>query len=82
MAKRKLVAAAALSAGLLAGGAAGLVLGIPGVSNAQTTTVPGQPDTGSQGDQPAGRHCDHDGQAPGDQAPATAPSAGNTAINF
>ena len=45
MADKKLLASVALSAGLLAGGAAGVVLGVPGVSGAQTTTVPDQPTT-------------------------------------
>jgi hypothetical protein len=80
MASRKLVAAAALSAGLLAGGAAGVILGIPGVSNAQTTTVPGDP--GAQGDQPADHHCNRDGQAPANRTPGADPSATNTAIRF
>ena len=43
MAKKKLIASMALTAGLLGGGAAGLILGVPGVSGAQTTTVPEQP---------------------------------------
>jgi hypothetical protein len=45
MAKKRLLASAALAAGLLGGGAAGFVLGVPGVSGAQTTTVPDQPGT-------------------------------------
>ncbi len=45
MARKRLLAALALSAGLLGGGAAGLILGVPGVSGAQTTTVPDQPTT-------------------------------------
>jgi hypothetical protein len=81
MASRKLVAAAALSAGLLAGGAAGVILGIPGVSNAQTTTIPGSPgDQGPQSDQPGGHHCNHDGS--GNSTPGTNPSATNTAVRF
>ena len=43
MAKKKLIASMALTAGLLGGGAAGLILGVPGVTGAQTTTVPEQP---------------------------------------
>ena len=44
--RRKYVAALALAAGLSAGGVAGFVLGVPGVSHAQTTTtVPGAPST-------------------------------------
>ncbi len=43
--KRKLVACVALAAGLAGGGVAGFVLGVPGVSGAQTTTVPDSPTT-------------------------------------
>ncbi len=42
---KKLIASAAVAAGLLGGGVAGLVLGVPGVSGAQTTTVPDAPTT-------------------------------------
>ena len=42
---KKFIASAAVAVGLLAGGAAGLVLGIPGVSGAQTSTVPEAPTT-------------------------------------
>ena len=42
---KKLVASAAIAAGLLGGGVVGLVLGVPGVSGAQTTTVPESPTT-------------------------------------
>jgi hypothetical protein len=45
MAKKKLLASSASAAGLLGGGVAGVVLGVPGVSSAQTTTVPDQPTT-------------------------------------
>ena len=45
MARKKLLASVALTAGLLGGGAAGVVLGVPGVSGAQTTTVPDPPTT-------------------------------------
>ena len=45
MAEKKLLASVALSAGLLGGGVAGVILGVPGVSSAQTTTVPDQPGT-------------------------------------
>ena len=40
---KKFFASAAIAAGLLGGGAAGEVLGVPGVSGAQTTTVPDAP---------------------------------------
>jgi hypothetical protein len=42
---KKLLASAAIAAGLLGGGVVGLVLGVPGVSGAQTTTVPESPNT-------------------------------------
>jgi hypothetical protein len=42
---KKLLASAAIAAGLLGGGVVGLVLGVPGVSGAQTTTVPDSPNT-------------------------------------
>ena len=42
---KKLIASAAIAAGLLGGGVVGLVLGVPGVSGAQTTTVPDTPTT-------------------------------------
>ena len=42
---KKFFASAALAAGLLGRGVAGLVLGVPGVSAAQTTTVPDAPTT-------------------------------------
>ncbi len=50
MAKNKPLASLALTAALLAGGAAGVVLGVPGISGAQTTTVPDQPTTTVPGD--------------------------------
>ena len=42
---KKLLASAAVAAGLLGGGVVGLVLGVPGVSGAQTTTFPESPPT-------------------------------------
>jgi hypothetical protein len=42
---KKLLASAAIAAGLLGGGVVGVVLGVPGVSGAQTTTVPDSPGT-------------------------------------
>ena len=42
---KKLLASAAIAAGLLGGGVVGLVLGVPGTSGAQTTTVPESPNT-------------------------------------
>ena len=52
MAKKKLLASVALAAGLLGGGVAGLILGVPGVSSAQTTTAP---DDGAQAPERAPR---------------------------
>jgi len=43
--KRKLLASVAVAGGLAIGGVTGLVLGVPGVSGAQTTTVPDAPTT-------------------------------------
>ncbi len=42
---KKLLASAAIAAGLVGGGVVGVVLGVPGVSGAQTTTVPDSPNT-------------------------------------
>ena len=59
MADKRLLASVTLAAGLLGGGAAGLILGAPGVSGAQTTTVPDQPATTAP----------HDGQTDPERAP-------------
>ncbi len=79
MAKKKLIASVALTAGLLGGGAAGLILGVPGVSGAQTTTVPDNPGTTVPPDRPPGgdgHNCPHmngsDGQAPSGQSNSNA----------
>ena len=66
MARKKLLASLALTAGLLGGGAAGLILGVPSVSGAQTTTLPDQP--GTLPDQPGTTVPPEDGTAP-DRAP-------------
>ena len=42
---KKFLASAAIAAGLIGGGVVGMVLGVPGVSGAQTTTVPESPNT-------------------------------------
>ena len=42
---KKFLASAAVAAGLIGGGVVGVVLGVPGVSGAQTTTVPDSPGT-------------------------------------
>ena len=57
MAKKKLLASMALTAGLLGGGAAGLILGVPSVSGAQTTTLPN--DGGTVPDQAPGGEREH-----------------------
>ena len=56
---KKLLASAAIAAGLLGGGVVGVVLGVPGVSGAQTTTVPDAPST-----------TEPDGGAPAPDRPA------------
>jgi hypothetical protein len=45
MRSRRFLAAAGISAALLVGGVAGFVLGVPGVSGAQTTDTTGPPTT-------------------------------------
>jgi hypothetical protein len=69
---KKLAAAAAIAAGLLGGGVTGLVLGAPGVSGAQTTTVPNSPSTTappnqapSNGNRPPHGNCPHMGGGSG-----------------
>lgn len=81
MAKKKLLASMALTAGLLGGGAAGLILGVPGVSGAQTTTVPDQPTTTVPGDEgtaperaPGNRENCPDNEGTEGQAPASSSS--------
>lgn len=86
MAKKKLLASIALTAGLLGGGAAGFVLGVPGVSGAQTTTTaPDQPSTSVPNDgstapdrppRADGRNCpDKGGTAPDGSQPAPSGSS-------
>lgn len=65
--KHKLLASVAVAGGLAVGGVTGLVLGLPGVSGAQTTTtVPDAPsttgpDTGDPApDRPAREHGDRE----------------------
>ncbi len=74
MADKKLLASVTLTAGLLAGGAVGVVLGVPGISGAQTTTtVPDQPTTTvpDTGDTVPGRNRENcpEKDGTGDQAP-------------
>jgi len=89
MAKNKLIASIAITAGLLGGGAAGVVLGIPGVSGAQTTTVPNAPSTTApDGTNPdVGKNCPHkggtDGTTPGSgtSGTSTGGSVGNVGFH-
>ena len=79
MAKNRLLASVALAGGLAVGGAAGLILGVPGVSGAQTTTVPSGPSTTAPGgstttpDRPA-HNCPNMGGQGG--TPGQAPASG------
>ena len=66
MAKKKLLASVALTAGLLGGGVAGALLGVPSVSGAQTTTVPEQP---GNPEQPENTGPDDGATAPDTRAP-------------
>jgi hypothetical protein len=72
--KKPLLASIALTAALAGGGIAGFLLGVPGVSQAQTTTVPTDPPTTAPSPAPApddstpprdGRNCPHHGGRPG-----------------
>lgn len=76
---KKLLASAAIAAGLLGGGVVGVVFGAPGVSGAQTTTVPGSPGTPApDGTTPPahdGTHC-HDQAGAGGTAPSGTPGTG------
>jgi hypothetical protein len=80
MAKNKLLASVALAGGLAVGGAAGLILGVPGVSGAQTTTVPSGPSTTAPGGSQTTPDRPHDGNCPnmGGQGgtPGQAPASG------
>ena len=80
MAKKNLVASLALAGGLVVGGAAGLILGVPGVSGAQTTTVPSSPPTtpapgGSQTTPDHPHNCPNMGGAGGSNS-GQAPDSG------
>lgn len=91
---RKLIASAAVAGGLLVGGVAGFVLGVPGVSGAQTTTVPNapnatSPNNGAPAPGPAnrdGHNCPHmngsDGTAPGNSAPNGSGTGTGTGTNL
>ena len=73
---KKFVASAAVAAGLLGGGVVGVVLGAPGISGAQTTTVPDAPTTtvpdsgATDPDRPARGDRESCPAKEGDQAPA------------
>jgi hypothetical protein len=83
---KKLIASTAIAAGLLGGGVVGVVLGVPGVSGAQTTTVPDAPTTTVPGsdesipDRPA--RGDRENCPEKDGAEGTAPSGGGTGTNL
>ena len=82
---KKFLASAAVAAGLLGGGVVGVVLGVPGISGAQTTTVPDAPTTTVPGsgettpDRPARGDRETCPDKEGDQAPASL-SASNTGL--
>lgn len=86
--KRKLLGPLVLTAGLVGGGVAGFVLGVPGVSGAQTTTTApttvapatGAPDT-TQPDRPAGDPKNCPDKAGTGTAPATGSSTSGAATN-
>ena len=90
---KKLLASAAIAAGLLGGGVVGLVLGVPGVSGAQTTTVPDSPGTtvAPDGGTPApdrpargdGENCPHkDGAGGATPAPNGSGTGAGTNLNL
>jgi hypothetical protein len=88
MAKKRLMTSLAFTAALVGGGAAGAILGVPGVSGAQTTTVPSAPSTTVPGtggtqttpDRPHTGNCQNmgGGQAPGGTTPDSTPNASQT----
>ena len=85
--RKKFLASAAIAAGLLGGGVVGVVLGVPGVSGAQTTTVPDAPTTtvpGSDGDTTPDRppRGDRENCPEKDGAEGTAPAGGGTGTNL
>lgn len=90
---KKLLASAAIAAGLLGGGVVGVVFGVPGVSGAQTTTVPDSPGTtvAPDGGTPApdrphrgdGENCPHMGGAGGaTPAPNGSGTGSGTSLNL
>jgi hypothetical protein len=90
---KKLLASAAIAAGLLGGGVVGVVLGVPGVSGAQTTTVPDSPGTtvAPDGGTPTpdrpprgdGENCPHMGGAGGaTPAPNGSGTGSGTSLNL
>ena len=78
---KKFLASAAVAAGLLGGGMVGVILGVPGVSGAQTTTVPESPNTtvapddGTTPDRPA--RGDRENCPEKDGAEGTTPAPGS-----
>ena len=76
---KKFLASAAIAAGLIGGGVVGFVLGVPGVSGAQTTTVPNSPPTTTapgEADRPA--RGDRENCPDKDEAEGSAPSRSST----
>ena len=82
---KKLLASAAIAAGLIGGGVVGFVLGVPGVSGAQTTTVPDSPPTTTapgEADRPARgdrENCPDKEGADGGSAPGGSSTGSSTA---
>jgi hypothetical protein len=85
---KKFLASAAVAAGLIGGGVAGVILGVPAVSGAQTTTVPDSPSTSAPAPDPGQTSPDrphHDGNCPnmGGNRSGEAPASGTSAnISF
>ena len=84
---KKFLASAAIAAGLLGGGVEGVVLGVPGVSVAQTTTVPDAPsttvpDTGGQPAPDRPPRGDRENCPDKEGTEGTAPAGGATGTNL
>lgn len=75
---KKFLASAAVAAGLLGGGVAGVILGVPGVSGAQTTTVPDSPPTTAAPDPDRPARPDRENCPEKDGAEGSAPNGSGT----
>ncbi len=79
---KKLLASAAVAAALVGGSVTGLILGVPGISAAQTTTAPDSPSTTVAADpgQPNPVRPPHEGNCPnmGGSSSNEAPSRGTS----